>query len=164
MSWWEVALLVPLAGGVLVGIAGSVLPLLPGPPIILAMGAGYAWATGFRYLGPPTMIALVVLTGVSLVVDWLAGAIGAAGAGASRLAVICATVLGVVGLLLGPWWAVVALPLIGVAAVERLAGKNTRRAFRAAAGVGVGSVVSTILRVTISLAMAVVILLGFLSR
>ncbi|MBN1425522.1 DUF456 domain-containing protein [Candidatus Fermentibacteria bacterium] len=163
MSWWEVALLVPLAGGVLLGIAGSVLPLLPGPPLILAVGAGYAWVTGFRHLGSTTLIALAVLTAASMVVDWLAGALGAAGAGASRLAVITATVLGVAGLFLGPWWAVVALPLLGVAAVERIAGRSTRRSLRAAAGVGIGTVVSGILRVTISVAMGLIIVFGFLS-
>ncbi|MCU0611687.1 MAG: DUF456 domain-containing protein [Candidatus Eisenbacteria bacterium] len=163
MNWWEIVLLVPLALSAAVGVVGSVLPLLPGPPIILAAGAGYAWATGFRFYGSPTIIALAVLTAVSLIFDSFAGAAGAAGAGASRKAIIAATVLAAVGFLAGPLWLVFVLPLIGVAAVERLTGRTSRQALKAAAGVGIGSLLTTVVRLAISLAMAVLIVVGLLT-
>lgn len=163
MTWWEVALLVPLGIGIVAGIAGSILPMLPGPPIILGVAAAYAWGTRFRYLGVPTIIALAVLTVLSLIIDSLSGALGAAGAGASRKAVIGATLLATVGFFVGPLWLVLVLPLLGVWAIERLSGRSTRHSLKAAAGVGIGNLLTTVVRVVISVAMAVLVVVGFLT-
>ena len=57
---------------VLVGIAGIILPALPGIPLVFIGLLLAAWADGFTHVGWPTLVALGVLTVLSLLVDVLA--------------------------------------------------------------------------------------------
>jgi uncharacterized protein YqgC (DUF456 family) len=95
---------------VLVGIAGTVLPMLPGVPLVFAGLLAAAWAGGFETVGWPVLAVLGLLTLASFVVEIGASSIGARRAGASRAAMIGAAVgalvgifFGLPGLLLGPF-------------------------------------------------------------
>ena len=85
----------------LVGIAGVVLPALPGLPLLFAGMLLAAWADGFERVGTLSLIALGVMTAVSFVVDFWATAVGAQRVGASRLALVGAVVGTFVGLFFG---------------------------------------------------------------
>lgn len=87
---------------VLVGIAGTVLPALPGVPLVFAGLLLAAWADGFANVGWPMLVLLGLLTALSVAVDFWATAKGAKRVGASRLAVIGAMVGLLAGLFLGP--------------------------------------------------------------
>jgi uncharacterized protein YqgC (DUF456 family) len=104
----ETALLLAVALCV-VGVVGSVVPLLPGAALSVAGVSLYWWATGFT---DPTPIVAVLLLGIgltALLVDLLGGAITARASGAStRTTAIAALVSlplvlvgGPLGLLLG---------------------------------------------------------------
>lgn len=103
--WWLLA-----AALILIGLAGNVLPLLPGTPIMLVgMGIG-AWIGHFEQVGWGTLTFLAVLMVISQVIDFIAGSMGAQKAGASKQAVWGATIGAVVGIfgglpgiLLGPF-------------------------------------------------------------
>ena len=71
---------------VLIGIAGIILPALPGIPLVFIGLLLAAWADGFAHVGWPTLVALGVLTLLSLLVDVLATVVGAQRVGASRKA------------------------------------------------------------------------------
>lgn len=95
---------------VLVGIAGTVLPALPGVPLVFAGLLVAAWADGFQHVHWAWMLVLALLTLFSMGVDLWATALGAKRVGASRLAVVGAMVgtlaglfFGPLGLLLGPF-------------------------------------------------------------
>lgn len=95
---------------VVAGIAGTILPALPGLPLVFAGMLLAAWAGDFQQVGVPMLVVLGVLTAFSLVVDFWATALGAKRVGASRLAIIGAMVgtfgglfLGPLGLLMGPF-------------------------------------------------------------
>ena len=95
---------------VLVGIAGTILPALPGLPLVFAGMLLAAWAGDFQQVGVPMLVVLGLLTVFSLAVDFWATALGAKRVGASRLAIIGAMVgtfgglfLGPLGLLMGPF-------------------------------------------------------------
>ena len=62
---------------VLVGIAGTVLPALPGLPLVFAGMLLAAWAGGFEQISGWTILVLAILTLVSVGVDFLASAAGA---------------------------------------------------------------------------------------
>ena len=85
--WYALAIVL-----VLVGLAGIILPALPGLPLMFAGMLLAAWAGGFEQVGGWTLLVLAVLTLVSVGVDFLASAAGARRVGASRLAVIGALV------------------------------------------------------------------------
>jgi uncharacterized protein len=95
---------------VVVGIAGLVLPALPGPALLFAGLWMAAWAEGFVYVGAKTLIALGLMAALASVADFVAGAFGARHYGASSRSVAGAAVgavvgifFGLPGLLLGPF-------------------------------------------------------------
>lgn len=87
---------------VLVGIAGTILPALPGLPLVFAGMLLAAWAGDFQQVGVPMLVILGLLTVFSLAVDFWATALGAKRVGASRLAIVGAMVGTVAGLFFGP--------------------------------------------------------------
>ena len=93
---WIVAILL-----VLVGIAGTVLPMLPGVPIVFGGLLLAAWIDGFAHVGWPVLLALGVLTVVSLIADAAAASLGAKRAGAGRAAAVGAAIGTLVGLFFG---------------------------------------------------------------
>jgi uncharacterized protein YqgC (DUF456 family) len=115
---------------ILVGIAGVVLPAIPGLPLVFAGMFLAAWAGGFQQIGVTTLVILGVLTVLSLGVDFWAAAMGAKRVGASRLALIGALVGTLAGLVLGPI-GLFAGPFVGALGGELLHGRRLD-----AAGVG----------------------------
>ena len=86
----------------LVGIAGTVLPALPGIPLVFAGMVVAAWAGDFQYVGWGWLVALGILTVLSLGIDLLAGSMGAKRVGASKLALAGAVLGSIGGLFFGP--------------------------------------------------------------
>ena len=91
------------------GLVGSVLPLIPGTPLILAGAVIYAVATDFDPVGPWHLLILVGIAAVAYSLDYLAGAAGVKKLGGSRWAMLGAILgaivgvfFGVLGLMLGP--------------------------------------------------------------
>jgi hypothetical protein len=92
------------------GLAGLVLPALPGAPLLFLGLVAAAWAEEFNYIGWGTLTLLGILCLLAYLVDFAAGAFGARHFGASRRAVIgagCGTVgglfFGLAGVLIGPF-------------------------------------------------------------
>jgi uncharacterized protein len=119
--WWMLALL--LVG---IGIAGSVLPALPGVPLVFAGLLLAAWAGGFEQVGAFPLVVLGVLTLLSFVIDMAATAMGAKRVGATKLAVAGAALgtlaglfLGLPGLILGPFAGAVAGELMSHGQVQQ---------------------------------------------
>lgn len=95
---------------VLIGLAGILLPALPGVPLVFAGLLLAAWAGGFEQVGTVPLVILGVLTVLSIAVDFVATAMGAKRVGASRLALIGAVIgtfaglaAGFVGVFIGPF-------------------------------------------------------------
>jgi uncharacterized protein len=81
MAGIEVYLLWILAGVlVLVGLAGTILPMLPGVPFVFGGLLIAAWIDNFQRIGWPTLTVLAVLTAVALIVDFVATMLGASAA------------------------------------------------------------------------------------
>ena len=74
----QIVFYVLAAALVLLGLIGVVLPALPGLPLVYAGMLLAAWADGFERIGVWTLVALGVLTALSLAVDLAATAMGAA--------------------------------------------------------------------------------------
>jgi uncharacterized protein len=115
MLLWLLVLLM-FAGG----LAGTVLPALPGTLLILAGAVLGAWIDNFTRVGTGTLVLLAVLAALAWVLDYAAGLLGAKKAGASRLALVGAAVGTVVGLFMG-LVGVLFMPLVGAAVGEYMA-------------------------------------------
>ena len=110
--WWTLALLL-----VLVGIAGTVLPALPGTVLVFAGLFVGAWIDGFVRVGTGSMIAIGVLATLAWATDFVASLLGAQRVGASRWALLGAALGTVVGLFMG-LVGVLFMPFVGAVAGE----------------------------------------------
>ncbi|MGN6513777.1 MAG: DUF456 domain-containing protein [Lysobacteraceae bacterium] len=142
---------------VLVGVAGIVLPALPGVPLVFAGMLLAAWADGFHRIGAATLVVLGALTLLSLGADFWATAVGAKRVGASRLAIAGA----LLGMLAGFWFGPIGLfagPFAGAALGElvtlrRLDGDGLGRATRVGFGTWLGIVLGVALKLMLAFAM-----------
>ena len=118
---------------VVAGIAGLVLPLLPGIALIYAGIVAVAWADDFTRIGPAMLVFMLVVTIAAQLIDHIAGVFGARKAGASGWGVFGAAVGAVVGLFFGlP--GVILGPAVGALAFEYLRNPDARLALKAGAG------------------------------
>jgi len=146
---------------VIIGIAGSILPALPGLPMVFAGLLLAAWTGDFETVGWVTLTILGLLTLLAMAVDLVASLLGTRRVGASALAVVGAAIgtivglfFGLPGLLLGPF----AGALVG----ELLAGRGLPQAARAGTGAFVGFVIGTLAKIGLAFTMLGVYLLGWL--
>lgn len=149
-----------LAGALVVaGLAGLVLPALPGAPLLFAGLALAAWAEDFAHVGPWWLALLAVLALASYAVDWLAAAWGVRRYGASGRAATGAALGLLFGVFLGPA-GIVAGPFVGAVAGELLARRGLGQAGRAGLGATLGLVVGAALKLALGFTMLGVFLLA----
>jgi len=147
---------------IVAGLVGTVLPAIPGVPLVFAGMLLASWADGFQHAGLWTLITLGVLTVIAVAVDFLAGLAGAKRVGASKLALFGAAVgtivgifFGIPGLLLGPF----AGALLG----ELFAGGTLRRAGEVGVGAWIGFLVGSVLKLGVCFAMLGIFTLAFVT-
>ena len=145
---------------VIAGIAGTVLPVLPGAALVFAGLLLGAWLQDFSQVGGWTIAALGVLTLLSFVVDFAASALGARRVGASRAAVIGAAIgtvvgipFGIIGLLAGPF--------VGAVVGELATGPGLIRAGKVGVGAWVGFLFGTVLKLALAFAMVGIFALAY---
>ena len=134
---------------VVAGLAGLVLPAVPGPPLIFAGLFLAAWAEDFAYVGTGTLIILGVLALLTYVADLWATMFGAKKFGASKRAVLGAVIGSIIGLFLGlP--GVIFGPFIGAVIGEL----SARRGLQEAARAGIGATIGLAIGVAVKMALA----------
>jgi uncharacterized protein len=120
-----------------VGLLGSVLPVLPGVPVVLGAAIAHKLYFGADGASGWLLVVLAFLTILALGLDYLATSVGARRLGASWRGMLGAVLGGLVGLffsipgiLLGPF--------IGAFLLELAGGYEYRQAMRAGAGATLG--------------------------
>lgn len=152
-------LLIVAAGLALVGLAGLLLPVLPGAPVLLAGLALAAWAEDFAYVGPWLLALLAVLAALTWAVDLAAGAWGVRRFGASPRAATGAALGMLLGLFLGPWGIVVG-PFAGAVLGELGARRGLGQAGRAGLGATLGLALGAAAKLALGFTMLGVYLLA----
>ncbi|WP_147652313.1 DUF456 domain-containing protein [Vulcaniibacterium gelatinicum] len=137
---------------VVIGLIGTVLPVLPGLPLVFAGLLLAAWIGDFQQVGPATLVVLGVLTALSFAVDFWATAHGARRVGASRKAMVGAVLGTFAGLLFMPVGLLVG-PFVGALAGELLHGREVRQAAKVGFGTWLGIVLAVVLKFGLALAM-----------
>ena len=139
---------------IVIGLLGTILPVLPGLPVMFAGMWLAAWADGYQRIGAGMLVALGLLVAISIVTDLLASLLGARRAGASNKGLWGAGIGGFVGIFFGlP--GLLAGPLLGAAAGEMAHGRAWRDASRIGVGTWIGLLVGAIFKVMLALAMLV---------
>jgi uncharacterized protein YqgC (DUF456 family) len=140
---------------VVAGLAGVVLPMLPGAPLLFAGLWIAAWAEGFRYVGLWTLVTLGILAVLTYGVDLWATMFGVKRFGASKRAVVGAVIGTMIGLFLGIPGALFG-PFIGAVIGELSARRNLHSATRAGLGATIGLALGAALKLALAFAMIAV--------
>lgn len=146
---------------VLVGLAGVVLPALPGIPLVFGGLLMVAWLDGFERIGGVTLAVLGALAALAWLIDFVASIIGAQRVGASTLALVGAaigTVVGLFGGLVGLLFA----PLAGAAIGEFIARRDALQAARVGIATWVGMLLAVVAKVAIAFMMLGIALAAWL--
>jgi uncharacterized protein len=131
------------------GVAGLVLPVLPGSVLLVAGVVALAFAGNFGAVGWGTVAFAGVMGLVITAVDWAASVLGAKAFGASKWAVLGSAVGLVAGLFLGLPGIVLGPPL-GALVFEYVKDPNFGRALQAGFGAFVGFLAGSVVKVTLA--------------
>lgn len=138
---------------IVAGVAGSVLPALPGAPLILVAAVLHRWLLPGR-VSLWTIAALALLAAVTVVVDAACGVFGVQRFGGGRWAMLGAGVGAAVGLFFGPLGLLFG-GVAGAVVCEMLFDRKALNdALKAGVGAGLGMLVGTVLRLGLALLMA----------
>jgi uncharacterized protein YqgC (DUF456 family) len=152
MEWLLYALAAAL---ILLGVVGTVMPGIPGIPLVFAGMVLAAAVESFRLVSLWTLGVLALLTALSIVIEYLAAALGVRRVGASAWAMAGAVLGGLAGIAFGPIGMVLG-PLVGAVAGELLARRDLRQAGRAGLAAWLGFLVGTVAKAAILVVMLVV--------
>jgi uncharacterized protein YqgC (DUF456 family) len=137
---------------VVIGIVGTVLPALPGLPLVFAGMLLASWVSGFEKVGGVALVVLGLLTVLSMGIDFAATAMGAKRVGASKLAIIGSVIgtfaglaFGLVGVFVGPF--------VGALVGELIHTRQLSQATKVGVGTWIGIVVGTVLKFGLAFAM-----------
>ncbi|MBM3817952.1 MAG: DUF456 family protein [Acidimicrobiia bacterium] len=131
---------------ILIGLAGVVVPALPGTVLVFAGLLLAAWADDFNRVGIGTLIVIGLIGAASYGVDFVAAALGAQRLGASKRAMVGAGLGTLLGLFLGLPGIIVG-PFIGAVIGELTLNKDWKQAGRAGLAAWIGFAVGTAVKV-----------------
>ncbi len=148
----DIALYLLAAVLILGGLAGAILPLLPGIPMLFGGIWLVAAVDNYQHLGKWWLLAIGLLGALGVIVDFVAGTLGAKRVGASPRALwgagggtIIGMFFGIPGLVFGPF----AGALLG----ELASGTSVLRSAHVGAATWLGLLFGTLLKLVISCVM-----------
>jgi uncharacterized protein YqgC (DUF456 family) len=146
---------------IVIGVIGTVLPVLPGVSLVFAGMLLAAWVDGFQVISVATIMVLAVLTAIALTVDIVASLLGAKRVGASRMAILGAALGTIVGLFFGiP--GVLLGPFAGALGGELLFSRNLAHASRVGVGTWAGMIVGAVFKLLLTFVMLGIFLLAII--
>jgi uncharacterized protein YqgC (DUF456 family) len=137
----------------LVGLIGTVVPIIPGTLLIFLTALGYAILEGFHAVGWPTLLVLGVLAALATTADVWASSVGAKVGGASGWSVVAGLLGGLVGLILFTLPGAILGALLGVLVTEIVRLGELRKALKAGTGWIIGWALATLLQLCSGLTM-----------
>ena len=137
---------------VIIGLLGTVMPVIPGTLLVFAGLFLAAYADGFARVGTVALVIIGVLAALAFVADFVSTLLGAKRVGASPQALVGATLGGLVGLFFGLPGMVLG-PFVGAVGGELLARRKLAQAGKVGLGTWLGLVAAAVLKVVIAFMM-----------
>ena len=134
------------------GLAGSVLPGIPGTPLVVLAAVAHRLYFGATGASNTALVIIVLLMLLSIVMDYLASMYGAKRLGATWRGVLGA----VVGGLIGIFFAIPGIilgPFVGALLFEMMGGREWKEAARAGLGAVIGLLVGAVGKLACCVAM-----------
>ncbi len=155
MTWTEIILFSAALLVMIIGQVGIILPFIPGVPMIFGAALIYAILTDFAVISAQTVIIFGILAVFSVILDWIATALGVKKMGGSYFGMFGAFLGMILGLLL-PGVGVIGFIIgafVGAFLFETLLGKESKAAFKAGLGSFIGFLAGGVLKFVIGAAM-----------
>ncbi len=144
MDWLWISIGIILC---IVAIAGSILPLLPGPPVAY-IGLLLQQLRDPNPFSTKFLLIWAAIVVVSLVLDYLIPIWGTKKFGGTKYGVWGCTLGFLLAFWMGPWGVIIG-PFIGAFVGEMLAGQDSHRSLKAAFGSFVGFLLGSFLKLVI---------------
>ncbi|MBS4030584.1 MAG: DUF456 family protein [Clostridiales bacterium] len=139
----------------LLGLAGTLLPVLPGVTLIYGGMVLYGILTGFTDLNTTFYILQGLAVLLVFAIDYLATAAGSRRYGGSKYAAWGAIIGTIIGILtLGPFGIIIG-PFVGAVTAELIQGKQANQAARTGFGTIIGLLGGTVLKLIIEVLMII---------
>lgn len=139
----------------LIGAAGTVLPILPGIPFIFAAALFYGWYEGFTVINSGYLIVLGIITAISILFSYLSTVLGTRHFGASKWGSVGAISGLFFGLIMFPPIGIIIGPLLGAFIGEYLTQKDSDQAIRASVGALIGLFSGIVVNLLIAVGMVI---------
>lgn len=143
-----------------IGLAGTLLPALPGAPLVFCGLLLAAWIGDFQRIGWPTLTILAILTAFAIAVDFIATLLGAKRVGASKLALLGAAVGSIVGIFFG-LVGIFVLPFIGAVIGELIERKGMQQAAKVGLATWLGILFGALAKLALALTMIGVFVIAY---
>lgn len=138
-----------------VGVVGTVVPLLPGIPIVWAAAFVYGLAGGFGLVGWAAFAAITVLAVAGTIAGYALPHRRVSRSGAPTSAKVAGLIVGIIGFFVVPIVGFVAGAVLGVYAAERVRTKDHARAWRSTKDLIVGFGLGALAQLVAAIAMVV---------
>jgi len=142
----------------LIAIVGIFLPVLPGVPIAAVGVLAAAWLSKFQLIKPYQLAIVISLTVLSILLDYLAGIIGAKHFGAQKAGIIGSIVGSLIGLIFFAPFGFLIGALAGAIIAELITGRELDEALKAGFGVLIGTLGGIVAQIFIVIAIGIVII------
>jgi uncharacterized protein len=147
----------------LIGVVGSVLPAIPGTPLIFLVALAHRFYFGNAGASNLVLAVLLLIMLLSLAIDFLFGMLGAKKLGATWRGVLGAVLGAIAGLFFGLPGLVLG-PFLGALTFEMLGKREFNDAARAGVGAVIGLFVGAIGKLACAVAMTGIFSLNVVSR
>lgn len=134
------------------GIFMPIVPMLPALPYIFAIAIGFGFIDGFTTLSLNELLILGIFVVVSIIVDQLAGIVGAKYGGAHGKSLLWGIAGAILGLFMFPPFGALIGLFAAVFAAEIYYMKTHRQALKAASGALLGAAVGIAINIALALA------------
>ncbi len=142
----------------LIGIAGSIFPVLPGPPLNYA-ALVILHITKIHHFSNKFLIGWLLVTVIVIVLDYIIPIYGAKLSGGSKKGIWGATIGLLVGIFFFPPFGLILWSFIGAIIGEIIDGKDIALSLKAGTGTFLGFLAGTIVKLLVSVIMTIQFLL-----
>lgn len=143
------------------GLLGTVVPMIPGLPLLFAGAWVLAYIDDYQKIGVWVLVILAVLTLFGILVEWLAQTLGAKKAGATKLGILGSLIGTFVGIFTG-LWGLIFMPLVGAAIGEFIDHRDMLRSGKVGIATWLGMIVGTVVKLGLAFTMVGIIIADFI--
>lgn len=140
-----------------VGFCGTIVPMIPGLPLIFAGAWVAAFIDHYDEISVLTLVILGMLTVIGIIVDWVAQTMGAQKAGATKLGIVGSLIGTVIGIFTG-LWGLIFMPLLGAAIGEFIDHQDMLRSGKVGFATWLGMMIGIVVKLGLAFTMIGVVI------